>query len=179
MRATTAPLSLLGILLLAGCAGTAQDDSTPGLVRVPPDTVAADPLRYQGWRVEWGGQIVAVHNLRNRTELEVLAYPLSSSGRPDAAATPEGRFLAVRGGFLEPADYAPGRLVTVSGVVGPAREGSVGEARHLYPTISAEVLRLWDAEPPGYSGPVPFGTIGIGVGSGGWRGGGVGIGIGF
>jgi len=179
VRATTAPLTLLGVLLLAGCAGTAPNDATPGLARVPPDTVVADVPRYQGQRLEWGGQIVAVHNLHNRTELEVLAFPLSSAGRPDPTATPQGRFLAVRGGFLEPADYAPGRLVTVSGVVGPAREGTVGEARYLYPTISAEVLRLWDLEPPGYSGPVPFGTIGIGVGSGGWRGGGVGIGIGF
>ena len=179
MRVTTFASALFGILLLAGCAGTPDNGSAPDAARVAPDAVAADAPRYQGQRVEWGGQIVAVHNLRNRTELEVLAYPLSSGGRPDSTATPQGRFLAVRGGFLEPADYAPGRLVTVSGVVGPAREGSVGEARYLYPTVSAEVLRLWDAEPTGYGGPVPFGTIGIGVGSGGWRGGGVGIGIGF
>ena len=179
MRATTTALALLGILLLAGCAGTTQNDAASDPARVPPDTVVTDLPRYEGQRVEWGGQIVAVHNLRNRTELEVLAYPLSSAGRPDTNATPQGRFLAVRGGFLEPADYASGRLVTVSGLVGPAREGSVGEARYLYPTVSAETLRLWDPEPPGYGGPVPFGTIGIGVGSGGWRGGGVGIGIGF
>jgi len=175
MRATTVVLAILGSLLLAGCAGTVED----GAARVAPGTVVGDVARYLGERVEWGGQIVAVHNLHNRTELEVLAYPLSSAGRPDPTATPQGRFLAVRAGFLEPADYAPGRLVTVSGVIGPAREGSVGEARYLYPTISAEVLRLWEPEPAGYGGPVPFGTIGIGVGSGGWRGGGVGIGIGF
>ncbi len=179
MRATPANLVLLTALLLAGCAGTPQNDAAPDLARVAPDVTVADAPRYQGQRLEWGGQIVAVHNLHNRTELEVLAYPLSSGGRPDATATPQGRFLAVRSGFLEPADYAPGRLVTVSGVVGPPREGTVGEARYRYPTLSAEVLRLWDTEPTGYGGSVPFGTIGIGVGSGGWRGGGVGIGIGF
>jgi outer membrane lipoprotein len=128
--------------------------------------------------VEWGGQIVAVHNLRNRTELEVLAYPLAPGGRPGSRGAPLGRFIAVRAGFLEPADFAPGRLLTVSGVVGPPREGTVGEARYLFATVSAENLRLWqdDYQP---SGVIPYGTIGIGVGSGGFYGGGVGIGVGF
>lgn len=162
-------------LALAGCTAGPQPRSPAEAV---PAAVVADPARFQGRRVEWGGSIVAVHNLRNRTELEVLAYPLSSSGRPATSATPLGRFVAVRGGFLEPSDFAPGRLVTVSGLVGPVREGSVGEARYLFATVSAESLRLWgDEYPP--SGPVPFGTIGIGVGSGGFYGGGVGIGIGF
>jgi outer membrane lipoprotein len=177
MRRMPQALILLLTATLAGCASQPAQDRRD-LARVSPDAVAADVTRYQGQRVEWGGQIVAVHNLRNRTELEVLAYPLGSSGRPDTAEPPQGRFLAVRSGFLEPADHAPGRLVTVGGVVGPLREGSVGEARYLYPTVSAEELRLWGTESE-RSGVVPFGTIGIGVGSGGYYGSGVGIGIGF
>jgi outer membrane lipoprotein len=165
---------LLCAALLAGCAGA----STRGEAEPGPAAAVADPARFQGQRVQWGGQIVAVHNLRNRTELEVLAFPLSSGGRPASGRTPQGRFIAVRAGFLEPADFSPGRLVTVSGTVGPPREGSVGEARYRFATVSAEDLRLWAAgsEP---SGVVPFGTIGIGVGSGGFYGGGVGVGLGF
>ena len=170
-------LSLLLALALAGCAAGLQ---TRSAADTSPAAVAADPARFQGQRAEWGGQIVAVHNLRNRTELEVLAYPLSSGGRPASAGTPLGRFIAVRSGFLEPADFAPGRLVTVSGVIGPPREGSVGEARYLYATLSAENLRVWDSSYPYQpSGVYPFGTIGVGVGSGGFYGGGVGIGLGF
>lgn len=170
-------LSLLLALALAGCAAGPQ---TRSAADSSPAAVAADPARFQGQRTEWGGQIVAVHNLRNRTELEVLAYPLSSGGRPASAGTPLGRFIAVRSGFLEPADFAPGRLVTVSGVIGLPREGSVGEARYLYATLSAENLRVWDSSYPYQpSGVYPFGTIGVGVGSGGFYGGGVGIGLGF
>jgi len=166
---------ILSAALLAGCATGPQ--MLPS-AEIPPALAATDAVRFQGQRVQWGGQIIGVQNLRNRTELEVLAYPLSSSGRPDTGGAPQGRFIAVRSGFLEPADFAPGRLVTTSGLVGPPREGSVGEARYLFATVSAESLRLWsnDYQP---SGTYPFGTIGIGVGSDGFYGGGVGIGIGF
>lgn len=166
---------LLAALVLAGCAAGPQPRSAAD---AGPAAAVADPARFQGQRAEWGGQIVAVHNLRNRTEVEVLAYPLDSSGRPRVSGRPLGRFIAVRSGFLEPGDFAPGRLVTVSGLVGPPRDGVVGEARYLFATLSGEVLRLWDDDYPP-SGPVPFGTVGIGVGSGGFYGGGVGIGIGF
>jgi outer membrane lipoprotein len=173
-----APCRVPLLLIATALAGCAVVPPTRGSAELGPAAVTADARRFQGQRVEWGGQVVAVHNLRNRTELEVLAYPLAASGRPSMAGTPMGRFIAVRGGFLEPADFAPGRLVTVSGLVGPPREGSVGEAHYLFATVSAEDLRLWsDDYPP--SGVVPFGTIGIGVGSGGFYGGGVGIGLGF
>jgi len=167
--------SLFLAVVLAGCAAGPQ---TRSAADNSPAAVAADPARFQGQRVEWGGQIAAVHNLRNRTELEVLAYPLSSGGRPGIAGSPLGRFIAVRSGFLEPADFAPGRLVTVSGVIGPPREGAVGETRYLFATLSAESLRLWDSSAAYQpSGVYPFGAIG--VGSGGFYGGGVGIGLGF
>jgi outer membrane lipoprotein len=168
-------LIALAAVVLAGCAAGPPRDPA---AEAGPAAAVADPVRFQGQRAEWGGQIVAVSNLRNRTELEVLAYPLDSGGRPRPSGRPMGRFIVVRGGFLEPSDFAPGRLVTVSGLVGPVREGTVGEARYRFATLSGERLRLWgDEQAP--SGPVPFGTVGFGIGSGGFYGGGVGIGIGF
>ena len=177
LRSYAALLALALGVALAGCAAGPQ---TRPATDASPAAVAADATRFEGQRAEWGGQILAVHNLRNRTELEVLAYPLSSGGRPSSTGTPLGRFIAVRSGFLEPADFAAGRFVTVSGVIGPPREGPVGEARYRYATLSAEALRLWDGYYPSQpAGVYPFGTIGIGVGSGGFYGGGVGIGLGF
>jgi outer membrane lipoprotein len=174
----TVPRRLLSVIVVAALAGCAGSPQPPSATEAGPAAAAADPARFQGQRVEWGGQIVAVRNLRNRTELEVLAMPLASGGRPGTRGAPLGRFIAVRGGFLEPSDFAPGRLVTVSGLVGPPREGTVGEARYLFATVSAENLRLWhDDDQP--STVVPYGTIGIGIGSGGFYGGGVGIGVGF
>lgn len=128
--------------------------------------------------VEWGGQIVAVENRRDTTELEILAYPLDRDGRPDTSAASLGRFIAIRSGFVDPADYAAGRLVTARGRLGPARTATLGGTELRLATLEAESLQLWSREPPP-SRVMPYGTIGIGFGSGGFYGGGVGLGIGF
>ena len=137
---------------------------------------SADPASSR--RVVWGGQIIAVENRRDATEIEILAFPLDGDGRPDSDAPSLGRFVAVRAGFLDPADYAPGRLVTARGRLGPARTGTVGGAELRLATLEAETLRLWSREAPPPR-VVPYGTLGIGFGSRGYYGGGVGIGIGF
>jgi outer membrane lipoprotein len=167
--------AFLLVLGLAAClAGCASPGGTSAPGAAPPATTGGPPGER---RVEWGGTIIAVSNLRDSTEIEVLAYPLMADGRPDTAAPSSGRFIAVRSGFLEPAEYRPGRLVTVAGPVGGMRQGRVGEAQVSLATVAAESLRVW---PAGYAGarPVPYGSIGIGFGSG-YYGSGVGIGIGF
>ncbi|MCU0970805.1 MAG: Slp family lipoprotein [Gammaproteobacteria bacterium] len=167
------PIFLL-LCLAGGLAGCASPAGTPvgGPAASPAQTAPAGARR-----VEWGGTIIAVSNQRDSTELEVLAYPLTADGRPDVAAPSSGRFIAVRPGFLEPADYRPGRLVTVAGPVVGVRQGRVGEAQHSFPAMAAESLRVWSTADTG-SRVVPYGTIGIGFGSG-YYGSGVGIGIGF
>ena len=170
MRPGTRAL-LATFALISGCAAAPPTSVPVGGGTVPVERASPRP-------VEWGGQIVAVENRRDVTELEILAYPLDGDGRPDTSAPSLGRFVAVRPGFLDPADYAPGRLVTARGSLGPARTGTVGGAELRLATLKAESLRLWSREPPPPR-VVPYGTIGIGFGSGGFHGGGVGIGIGF
>ncbi len=107
--------------------------------------------------------IVSSTNLENSTRLEVLAYPLDSSQRPDTSANPTGRFLALKQGYLETVDYSPGKRVTVKGTLTRAREGHIGEAEYTYPVVAVDQLYLWPEE----SAAEQSGTglnLGIGIG---------------
>ena len=123
------------------------------------------------------GVIVEPVNLESTTELQIIAYPLQRNGKPDLAQSPNGRFIAKIDGYLEPADYAPGRRVTVSGRVAEIRQGKVGEADYLFPVVQPDSLNLWPVESQS-SGRSRL-HFGIGVGSGGRTGGSVGVGVGF
>ena len=96
-----------------------------------------------GERVRWGGEIVDVQTRPDRTCFEVLGKPLQDDARPRAADVSAGRFLACRGGFYDPALFAPGRDLTVTGVVDGFEEHPIGEYTYRYPRVAADVLYLW------------------------------------
>jgi hypothetical protein len=96
--------SLALVVLTGGCASPRlADDTGP----TPADVIAG---RAGDGQVHWGGRIVGIENLRDRTRLEVLAFPLASDGEPLVTEAPQGRFIVERPGFLEPHDYAPDRI---------------------------------------------------------------------
>ncbi len=113
--------------------------------------------------VIWGGVIVSSHNLSDRTQLEILSYPLSQTQRPIIDKKPTGRFLIQSAGYLELASYQQGRLVTVLGTVQDVTQGTVGESTYQYPTITSNELHLWGADKPAKTGVV----FGIGISLGG------------
>ncbi len=156
-------------ILLVGCASSPPQDSGP----TPQQVVRSGEARGQ---VHWGGRIVAVTNERERTLIEVLAFPLDSDGRPRQDTEPQGRFLAVQAGFLEPHEYPVGRLLGAQGMLDGFLRGRVGEASYRYPVVRAEQLMLWPVEAPTYGARRPRINVGVGGGS---HGGSVGIGIGF
>jgi len=163
-------LAMLG--LLAGC--TAPEQRPSGGDRgLSPQTVVADPQRFRGHLVQWGGQIVSSHNFRDHSELEILAYPLRANGRPDQAKGSLGRFYALRSGYVETAEFAPGELVTVVGPVSGVRVVHSGSQSHPYPELEIQRAYLWKAPEP-YSKP----SVHFGIGVGSW-GSGVGVGVGF
>jgi len=170
------PLMVL-LFLLTACA-SGPDFNTMGVdPLLTPRGVTAKPQPATGKSVQWGGTIVSTANLKNSTQIEVLAYPLDSNGRPNTDGAAQGRFILERAGYLEPASYAAGRQVTVVGTVSGTRTGRVGEADYVYPVVAAKQLHLW---PQGQSlgGTSTIFGIGVGGGSGG-SGGGVGVGFGF
>lgn len=147
---------------LAGCA-TAPYDIGKADTGVTPQQAANDLPRLLGRDIAWGGKIAATKNLKDKTEIEAVAYPLDSGNRPDEDAKPIGRFIVVHPGYLEAADYAPGRLITVVGRVNEVRQGKVGEAQYIYPVIRTEALQLWPRPDAARNEPrIHFG-VGVGI----------------
>ncbi|HEX7045088.1 MAG TPA: Slp family lipoprotein [Burkholderiales bacterium] len=157
------PALIAPLLLLAACASTPPLDFEGTDRSLTPAEAAAHIETARGRRVAWGGVIVSTRNLEHTTEIETLGYPLDDSGRPQTGAPAQRRFLLVREGYLEAADFRSGRLVTAVGGVTGTRRGRVGEAEYVYPVLEAEEIYLWplgERAPQGSN--VRFG-VGIGV----------------
>ena len=161
------------LLLLSACASGPSFDSRGVDRSLTPRNVAAGSQLATGKQVLWGGTILHTTNLKDSTQLEVLAYPLDANQRPQSKSAPLGRFILEQAGYLEPASYAEGRLITVVGTVTGTRAGQVDESDYEYPVITARQLYLW----PGYRGDGRSNVFfGIGTGSSGSWGG---MGVGF
>lgn len=167
-----ANLSIL--LLLSACAGSPNYDIYGADRALTPQAIAARPQMATGKQVLWGGVIIKTVNLKDRTQIEVLAYPLGFDERPKIDAVPLGRFILEKDGFLEPANYASQRQITVVGAVAGTLSGQVGESDYNYPLINARQLTLWPEYRRDTGSNIYFG---IGAGSGGSWGGGVGVGF--
>lgn len=97
--------------------------------------------------VRWGGSILTVINHSNDTEIEILAKELGSSGKPnDTDDNTLGRFLARVDGFVDPAVYAKGRMLTIYGLVESVLSREIGEKPYAYPVIKAQTIYLWPRE---------------------------------
>lgn len=156
--------SVFAALALAACASTPPLDSAGVREGLTPETVADGGAVFEGERVIWGGRIIETRNEAESSVLEVLGYPLDRGQRPDTDAEARARFLVVRDGFLDPADYAAGRLVTAVGTLGPNRRGSVGEAERVWPVLEAERVELWRESPASARTPAgPRFNFGFGV----------------
>ena len=174
---TRCTLPLILLLLLGACASAPPVFNTAGVDRsLTPQGVAASPQPATGAVVQWGGVIQSITNLKDSSQVEVLAYPLDHNAQPQGTGNPLGRFIVEQAGYLEPATYAQGRLLTAVGTVTGVRAGKVGETDYNFPLVKARQLHLWSPA-WGQSGTGVGGYIGIGVGSGGSWGSGVGIGF--
>ncbi|MHB8622787.1 MAG: Slp family lipoprotein [Sulfuricaulis sp.] len=135
------PVMLIGMLLIDSCA-TAYDigNADPS---VTPVEVTKDVAGMLNHSVAWGGLIIASKNLKDKSELELVGYPLDSEHRPNRDARSIGRFLVIQPGYLETADFASGRLITVVGTVMETRTDTVGQTKYVYPVVIASKLHLW------------------------------------
>lgn len=162
----------LMIAALSACSSNSvrQPSVTPAQLSSNPDP------ELKGTELVWGGEIISVKNETDRTLLEILAYPLNSSGEAAAGRASTGRFLADRKGYLEPREYKPGRRVTVKGPFLGYKDGEVEGAFYRYPALEARELTLWPEKTTNYFRQ-PRVNVGVGIGSHGRSG--VGIGVGF
>ena len=170
-------LVLLPALLLSACASSPTFNTAGVVPSLTPQTVAANPLPATGKNVQWGGTIIGVANLQDRTRIEVLAYPLDSKARPLGNNNPLGRFFLEQSGFLDPATYKQGRQISAVGTVTGTRTSMVGEASYDHPVVDARQIYLWPENQESQGTGVTFG-----IGAGSWGSGtgwGVGVGTGF
>lgn len=153
---------LIAAFALVGCAGTPKFDTTGIDASITPQRVIAEETPPGKVDVLWGGMILSSKNLKDTTELEVLAYPLAPDQEPDPGKPPLGRFLAVQGGFLETADFAQGRNITIRGTLDGIRTGQIGEADYRYPLVRISQIHLWPLQTEAAEPRVRFG-IGVGI----------------
>jgi len=138
--------STLLALALAGCATSkALYDTDAVTVTLTPDEVASDPESAKG-TVIWGGVIVSSINLVDRTQFEVLSYPLDNNQRPITKKKSLGRFLLQSPDYVETKNYAPGRELTAIGTLQGITKGEINDAEYDYPTVTVNDVYLWNRD---------------------------------
>jgi len=147
---------VLGVLLSA-CATSPKFDTSGVDFRMTPPLAVSKLPAVKGAPVLWGGVIISSDNLKDSTQLEILAYALDANQRPVNEQKPLGRFLAVQAGYLETSDFAAGRLVTVQGILENKRSGQVGEAEYIYPVVKINRIFLWPKQSGSTEPQVQFG----------------------
>ena len=136
-------LYLFIVLLLSACASMPEFDTSKVNRQLTADSVRQSPAGAKGQTVFWSGLILSSKNLKTSTRLEVLSYPVDNDGWPNLDAKPTGRFLVDFSGYLETADYAKGRLLTVVGPITGTEKGKLDETEYTYPVVQAEQKYLW------------------------------------
>ncbi len=129
--------------ILFACASAPEFDSQKTATPITVAQAVSNPDSLKDKQVVWGGAIINSTNLENETRLEVLAYPLDSDHYPQTDKPAYGRFLLLKEGYLETVDYAPGRLITVSGTLNGVRKSKLDESEYTYPLLRAEKIHLW------------------------------------
>ena len=127
--------------LLAGCATHPAPLQGEYLPVTPQQAGAGDRT---GAPVRWGGRVIAVEPQADRTCFTMLSAHLDSYGRPYREQDgSDGRFMACRGGFYDPAVFTEDREVTFTGRIAGYEDARIGEYNYRMPRIDADVVYLW------------------------------------
>ena len=123
---------------------------------LPDDLIAQRPVsprdsvaqQQTGAPVRWGGRIIETLPGQGETCFQMIARPLTGTGRPSTTATDasDGRFLACRAGFYDPAVFEPGRDVTFIGRITGYQNTKIGDYDYPLPKIAADVVYLWPVQ---------------------------------
>ena len=133
-------LALAASSLLLGACATAPKPLQGTFTPVTPrDAAAGSPA---GTSVRWGGRIVETTPRQDSTCFQLISRPLGATGRPLSSApdATDGRFIACRAGFYDPAEFAEGREVTFIGRVDGVETTRIGDYDYRLPKMSADVV---------------------------------------
>lgn len=128
-------------LALAGCATPPKPLRGEFAPVVPAQAVGANQV---GDSIRWGGRIIAVEPTQQETCFEILSRGLSGNARPlNKLDESQGRFLACRSGFYDPAIFTNERDLTITGQIVGFETRQIGEYTYQYPRVAADVVYLW------------------------------------
>lgn len=133
-------LPVLATLALAGCVTTPKPLQGAFAPVQPGEVVRSGAT---GDLVRWGGRVVKVEPLAERSCFEIVGVRLGNDGRPLARDQSDGRFIACREGFYDPEVFQAGREVTIIGQVSGFETRKVGDYDYRYPRVDADVIYLW------------------------------------
>lgn len=134
-------IALLAIGTLVSACATVPDPLDGEFSDVTPDQARSADMA--GHAVRWGGEIVEVRPLADKSCLEILSRELGRSARPTGGDTGMGRFIACKPGFIDPAEFTQGREVTITGRLTGVDSGKIGEFEYRFPRVDAESVYLW------------------------------------
>ena len=152
MRQGLRALAILTLLITSGCASPddSQDFNSLGGSQVTYAQLKASTETYQGQAVTVGGKVLSAKRLKEGTRIEILQLPLMSSLKPifDLSKS-QGRFVAIKRDFLDPATLPPGTFVTISGEVAGSMTLPLDETEYTYPLVHITNLRVWTEDGEG------------------------------
>lgn len=150
-------------LCLAGCATVISKQSLQFVDRgVSFAELRHDAERYMGRNLLLAGGIADVRNTNEGSELELVQFATDRDGNITDTAKSGGRFIARSSGFLDPALYRTGLLVTLVGEALGKRNMPLGDVAYTYPLLEIREIHLW--KPEEFSNPPTF-HFGIGIGT--------------
>lgn len=133
------------LLMTSGCATGDNLESTGP--RITYAQVKAAPETYTGQTMTLGGKVLSAKRLKEETRIEILQLPLASSLKPTMdLSTSQGRFVATKKEFLDPATIPPGTFVTITGGVAGSVVLPLDETEYTYPVVEIKTLRVWSKE---------------------------------
>jgi outer membrane lipoprotein len=151
-------------LSLAGCATVISKQSLR-LVdrRISYAELRQDPDRYIGRYLLLAGGIAGVRNTNEGGELELVQFAADEDGKITDTTNSGGRFIARSSGFLDPAVYRTGLLVTLVGEVLGKKNMLLSGVVYTYPVLAIREIHLWKPEelprPPTFHFAIGIGTI--------------------
>lgn len=144
-RSSLLPLLLLSIFINAGCTHVISSRAQDKVDRETEfDQVTENPERYMGKTLLLGGVIVDMRITGEASTLEIFRWKLDRWGEPFAVDEDAGRFLARTERPLDPALYAPGRLVTLTGTLIGQKTLPLGQLEYRYPLFRINESYLWE-----------------------------------
>jgi outer membrane lipoprotein len=154
--------ALLLLLSLTSCATGMSDQARSKVTYFGTfSQLHKQPDAFLQETVMWGGKVIETLPMERATELVVLQLDLADRERPRDDDHSQGRYLARSKGFLDPAIYPKGTLVTVIGRFVETDQRMIGEMSYQYPVIEIDEIKKWP--PSGRQSPRFHFGIGVGT----------------